>query len=351
MVQREVSRPDSILEAWGARWNKKLGDEVVYDPDAEILSPNPIPLELPALDIVLGGGIPRGRTTIVYGNEGCGKTLLSQLIIAAAQRQGGDALFFDVERTYTRDWFRLTGVNTSADRLQIVRPANLEQAFDMADDALRTIQPAVIVIDSCAAMVPKQMLEASMEDKDFRGLGARKTTEGIKKLTASNKTTALVVINQVRVDMGKTFGNPETMPGGKALRFASSLTLLIRRGTWLTDKSEELDLEELDLDFTAVDTRRDAKYVGFLLWLRTEKNKQAVGYQDCQIKFFFNGTVDPTSALVDLALRRGVIEEVGKGYFLVPGIEKKFHGARNVEKLLKKDRGLANEVARLVREG
>lgn len=338
---------DETLEAWGKRWNKKLRDEVVFDPDNEQLRPPPVTLGMPALDIMLSGGIPRGRTTILYGNEGCGKTLLSQLIIAAAQKQGGTALFFDIERTYSASWFQLTGVDVSPDKLQVVRPDNMEQAFDMAEDALRTLKPAVLVIDSIAAMVPKDMLSARMEEKDFRGLGARKVTEGIKKLTASNKTTALVVINQVRIDMGKTYGNPETMPGGKGLRFASSLTLLVRRGAWLTAESEASD-DELNVDFFAVDTRKDATYVGFRLWLRTEKNKQGVPFQDAEVKFFFNGVVDPTSALVDLALRRGVIEEAGKGYFVVPGMDKKVHGANNLEKLLKKDDKLMKKVVKAV---
>ena len=343
--------PDSALEAWGARWNKKTGDVVAYDPNDEVLRLHPIPTEMPALDIMLGGGLPRGRTTIVYGNEATGKTLFAQLVIAAAQRQGGVAMFFDVERTYTPDWFRLTGVDTDPAKLVIVRPNSLEQAVDMAEDALKGVQPDVLVIDSLPFLVPQDMLKKGMEEGDFRGLSARKTSEGIKKLNLANSSTALVAINGITMDMGRTFGNPEQMPGGKTLRRASSLTILVRRGTWLTDKSEELSGDELDLDFTAADAKRDARYVGFLLWLRTEKNKQAVSYQDCQIKFFFNGTVDPTSALFDLALRCGVVDEVSSGWFLVPGVDKKIRGARGVEKLLKRDRALADEVARLVREG
>jgi len=341
----------SVLETWGARWNKKTGDAVAYDPNDEILRLHPIPLEIPALDIILGGGIPRGRCTIIYGNEATGKTLLSQFLIAAVQRQGGVAMFFDVERTYTPDWFRLTGVDTNPEKLIIVRPNSLEQAIDMADDALRNIQPDVLVIDSLPFLIPQAMLDAGMEEKDFRGLAARKTSEGIKKLNLVNKSTALVVINGITIDMGKTFGNPETMPGGKTIRRASSLTILVRKGAWLTDKSEEMDDDDLSLEFTAVDPRKDVRYVGFKIWLRTEKNKQAVGYQDCQVKFRFDGTVDPVSALIDLALRRGVIEEVSKGYFLLPGSEKKIHGQPALERLLKKDDELRQSIVTAIKEG
>jgi len=341
----------SVLEAWGERWNKRAKGDVVFDPEDDELSPPPIPTEIEALDILLGGGIPRGRTTILYGIESSGKTLLSQLIIAAAQRQGGFALFFDIERTFTKKWFQLTGVDTSKDRLQVVRPQNLEQAFDMAEDALLNLKPDVLVIDSCAFLVPKKMLEASMEEKDFQGLGARKTTEGIKKLTTVNQQTALIIINQVRLDLGVTYGNPEKMPGGRGLRHASSLTLLVRKGTWITDKSEEMEDDDLSLEFTAVDSRKDVRYVGFKIWLRTEKNKQAVGYQDCQVKFHFDGTVDPVSALVDLALRRGVIEEVSKGYFLLPDSEKKIHGQPALERMLKKDDELRKSIVTAIKEG
>ena len=158
-----------------------------------------------------------------------------------------------------------------------------------------------------------------------------------------------MVINQVRIDMGKTYGNPEQMPGGKGLRFASSLTVLIKKGAWLTDESENISEDDLDTDFVAVDTRRDAKYVGFKLWMRTEKNKQGIPFQDTEVKFFFNGTVDPTSALIDMALRKGVIQESGKGYFIVPGVDRKLHGVGAIERKLKKEPKLMKALVKEVR--
>jgi recombination protein RecA len=339
------------LEAWGKRWNKSAGTDVAFAPDAQELRPGRVVTGLPALDIYLGGGFPKGRITVLYGAESSGKTLLSQLIIAAAQRKKGTAMFFDIERTYLADWFALTGVQTDEKKLIVTRPRTMEQAFDMACDALEKVRPDVLVIDSVAAMVPEAMLEAEMSERDFQGLAARKITEGIKKLNNFNQKTAIVVINQMRVDMGRSFGNPETMPGGKALRHHSSVTIHVKRGEWLTDKSEDMDEEDLSLAFTAVDPRRDVRFVGFLLRLRMEKLKMATPFQNCDIKFYFDGTVDPMDALVNLAIRRGVIEEATKGYYMLPNSSKKIHGPKQVAKRLRADDKLLAQIIKLTKEG
>ncbi|KKK61038.1 hypothetical protein LCGC14_3018310, partial [marine sediment metagenome] len=140
--------PDHPLKAWGERWDSKLKLKVAYDPTDKALTPGVVPLEIPAVDIMLGGGIPLGRTTILIGEPSSGKTLLAQLVIASAQRRGGRAMFFDIERTYDPEWFKLTGVDVSPKKLIVVRPRNLEQAFDLAVDALETVKPEVMVIDS-----------------------------------------------------------------------------------------------------------------------------------------------------------------------------------------------------------
>lgn len=196
-----MSEREKLIE-WAERWNKETKLSVALDPGDEELSPGLIPTNIPSLDAILGGGFPRGRTTIFYGQESTGKTLLAQLLMASVHKRGGICSYFDVERCFSPEWFRATGVETTPDKLLIVRPRSLEQAFDMAEDMLENVAPDVLVIDSLAAMVPRDMLEAKLEDKDFMGLAARKTTEGIKKLTQVNSSTVLVVINQVRSELG-----------------------------------------------------------------------------------------------------------------------------------------------------
>jgi len=323
--------PKGDLEAWGQRWNKKLKVEVAFDPSAQVLQPGFVPVEIPAVDEILGGGFARGRTSMIFGEASAGKTLLAQLLIAAAQRQGGRALFFDVERTFHPGWFAMTGVDvTDPEKLLVVRPRNLEQAFDLITDALEELRPEVLVLDSIPALIPSAVLKAKMEDKDFRGVTARKVTEGIGKCTQANTSTALVMINQLRVSMGVTFGNPESLPGGKALRFYASLLLRMRRGKWLTDKGDPLD-------FTDVEDDKDAKRIGFMLRMRTEKNKLAPPQQETELRFTFDGVVDVLSSNVHLALVHGVISSPSAGYFDVPGVVGKVHGRAALDELLRGD--------------
>ena len=342
------------LEAFGKRWNKKAGAEVAFDPEDETLNPDAVSLDIPAVDMMLGGGMPRGRTTVVIGEPSSGKTLLAQLTIAAAQRRGGRAMFFDVERTYDPKWFALTGVDTGPEKLLVVRPRSLEQGFDMVTDALENVRPEVLVVDSIPAMVPQAMMTdergrpVEMAKKDFRGLTARKITEGVAKATQYNQTTALVFINQLRVNMGVKFGNPESMPGGKGLKFHASLIMRVRAGKWLTTATEG-DRETDEDGFATLEDDKDARRVGFVLRLRTEKNKCAPPWQDCDLKFFFSGAVDPMGSLIHLAVQRGVIEAAA-GYYTLPGVDKKVHGLPAVEKAIRGDEGLKDRLVTEIRD-
>ena len=335
------------LEEWGKRWNKKARTDVAFDPEAEELMPDDIPVQIEAVDAIIGGGIPRGRTTVLFGESSSGKTLFSQLVIAAAQRQGGKAMFFDIERTYDPKWFALTGVDTSPKKLVVARPRSLEQTFDMVIDALENVHPEVIVVDSIPSMVPQAMLDKEMTDKDFMGLAARKVTEGVRKVTHYNQSTALIFINQLRVDMGVSFGNPESMPGGKGLRFWTSLLIRMRRGQWLTDKTE--NREDLE-DFTSVDEKKNEKRIGFMLKLRIEKTKvSSTTFDECELKFFFTGEMDTMGSLINLAIQRGVIG-AARGYYEIQGVDKKIHGLGNVERLLKEDEELKVSIIAKLKE-
>lgn len=336
---------DETLEAFGTRWNKRLRGGVAFDPADKGLAPPPVALDIPAVDSILGGGVPRGRTTLLVGAESSGKTLLAQLVIAATQQTGGTAMYFDIERCFDERWFALTGVDTSPGRLIVLRPTTMEQTFDMITDALVTARPDVLVLDSVAALVPKDMLKQDMMKQDFRGLAARKITEGVKKITQYNQSTALVIINQLRTKMGVVFGSPETMPGGHGLRHAASLIVRTRRGAWLYagDDDSDDDLGSLEDD-------RERQRAGFMLRLRTEKSKVSPPWQTAELKFYFTGEVDPLGSLVHLALQRGVIEQPSRGYFVLPGVEGRVHGRAAVEDCIREDAGLRERVIGAVRE-
>lgn len=336
---------DETLEAFGARWDKKAKHQVSFEAGDDELAPGFIPLDLPMLDDILGGGFPRGRTSMLIGEPSSGKTLVSQLLIAAAQRHGGTAIYVDAERTFSAKWFNQTGVDVAKEKLLVLRPDSLEQAFDMIVDALRTVEPDVVVIDSVAALVPQAVVEADMEDKDFRGVFPRKMTEGVAKVTIFNKRTAIVLINQLRTAMNVKFGNPESLPGGRALRHACTMVLRTRRGRWLLLSGQG---EEATESFAEVDPKEDQHRVGFALRLRTDKNKLAPPWQETELKFKFTGEVDPLGALVTLAIERKVIA-ASHGFYELPGVEQKVHGREALEDMIRDDEQLRADLLAEVR--
>jgi recombination protein RecA len=333
----------SPLEAFGKRWNTRAKRTVAYAGDDAALDLTPVPLGLETVDEVLGGGFPRGRTTMLIGEPSSGKTLITQLLIANVQRGGGLAIYVDAERTYSARWFATTGVVTDdTNSFIVLRPDTLEQCFDMVVDALDSVRPDVLAIDSVAALVPEAIIKAKMEDKDFRGVFPRKLTEGVAKATQYNRATALVLVNQLRTNMNVKFGNPESYPGGRALRHYSTVILRTRQGKWLTDKGTGVAASE-------VDDGADAKRIGFQLRLRADKNKQAAPWQETEVRFMFSGEVDALGGLVTMAIERGVIE-ARSGYYSAELLPKQVHGREALEDLLRRDAALHAELLRAVRE-
>ncbi|MCL1873709.1 MAG: recombinase RecA, partial [Clostridiales bacterium] len=189
-----------------------------------------IPTGALALDLALGvGGVPRGRIVEIYGPESSGKTTLALHIAAEAQKKGGIVAFIDAEHAMDPVYARRLGVNI--DDLFISQPDNGEQALDIADTLIRSGALDLIVIDSVAALVPRQELEGEMGDSQM-GLQARLMSKALRKLTATlGKTkTCIIFINQIREKIGITFGNPETTAGGRALKFFASVRIDVRRG-------------------------------------------------------------------------------------------------------------------------
>jgi recombination protein RecA len=278
------------------------------------------------LDIALGGkGFPRGRVIEVFGPEGSGKTTLCLTIIANAQKAGGSALFIDAEHAMDPSYAQKLGVNL--DELLLNQPDSGEQALEIADMMVRSSSLDVIVIDSVAALVPKAELEGEMGDTHV-GLQARLMSQALRKLTASvsKSKTCLVFINQIREKIGVMFGSPETTPGGRALKFYSSVRVDVRRIGHL--KEGELE----------IGTRVKAHIV---------KNKIAPPFKKVEFDMLFASGISYEGDVLDLGEIHGVLERSG-GWYSYKG-EKIDNGREKCRGILKTKPALALKIENDIR--
>ncbi|MDA1010824.1 MAG: recombinase RecA, partial [Chloroflexi bacterium] len=249
-----------------------------------------------SLDIALGiGGIPRGRITEIYGPESAGKSTLAQHIIAEAQKAGGTAAYIDVEHVLDPEYAAQCGINV--DDLLISQPDTGEQALEICDALVRSGAVDIVVIDSVAALIPRAELEGDMGDS-LPGLQARLMSQAMRKLTSSvsRTNTALVFINQLREKIGVVFGNPETTPGGRALKFYSSVRIDIRR------------VESLKEGQTFIGNRVRCKVV---------KNKVAAPFRQAEFDIMFTDDlhgINHWGDVIDLAVEYDVIKKSGAFY-------------------------------------
>ena len=279
------------------------------------------------LDVALGiGGVPRGRVLEIYGPESSGKTTLALHIIAEAQKAGGAAAFIDAEHALDVYYAEKLGVNI--DDLLVSQPDTGEQALDIAETLVRSGAIDLVVIDSVAALVPKAEIEGEMGDSHV-GLQARLMSQALRKLTATVSKTkcCLLFINQIREKIGVMFGNPETTPGGRALKFYSSVRLDIRRIGAVKDGSE------------VIGNRTRVKVV---------KNKVAPPFKQAEFDIIYNGGISREGEIIDIAGDLGLIEKAGTWYSF--GEERLGQGRENVRVFMKENPDIRDQIELKVRE-
>lgn len=279
-----------------------------------------------SLDIALGiGGYPKGRIIEIYGPESSGKTTFALHAIAEAQKLGGRVAFIDAEHSLDPKYASKLGVNI--DELLLSQPDNGEQALEICEALVRSGAISVVVIDSVAALVPQAEIEGEMGDSHV-GLQARLMSQALRKLSGIiNKTgTIAIFINQLREKVGVLFGNPETTPGGRALKFYSSIRLDIRRS------------EQIKLGTDIVGNKTNIKVV---------KNKMAPPFKSCSVDIMYGEGVSLEGEIVDLASDAKIIEKSGAWYAY--NGEKLGQGKENVKELLRKNLELRDELLQKTR--
>ena len=298
----------------------KLGEQ--EDVNIEVVPSGSI-----SLDIALGaGGYPKGRIIEIYGPESSGKTTFALHAIASVQKEGGRAAFIDAEHSLDPVYASHLGVNI--DELLLSQPDTGEQALEICDALVKSEAISIIVIDSVAALVPQAEIDGEMGDSHV-GLQARLMSQALRKLSGSvNKTNTIVIfINQLREKVGVMFGNPETTPGGKALKYYSSVRLDIRRG------------EQIKQGTDIIGNRTNIKVV---------KNKVAPPFKTATVDIMYGEGVSHEGELVDLATDANIIEKSGAWYSY--NGEKIGQGRENVKMLFKNTPDLALEIENKVRE-
>ena len=279
-----------------------------------------------ALDLALGiGGVPRGRVVEIFGPESSGKTTISLSVIVEAQRAGGVAAFIDAEHALDPTYAKTIGVNL--DELLVSQPDTGEQALEITETLVRSNAVDVVVIDSVAALVPRAEIEGEMGDQ-FMGLQARLMSQALRKLTAAiaKSKTCCVFINQLREKIGVMFGNPETTPGGRALKFYSSVRIDLRR------------IESIKVGDRAIGNRVRAKVV---------KNKVAAPFRQAEFDILFDEGISKAGSLLDVGESVGVIQR--QGSWLAAGETKLGQGREAARMFLKENPKLMKQLEEQVR--
>jgi len=286
-----------------------------------------IPTGALPLDIAIGiGGIPRGRVIEIYGPESSGKSTLALCIVAQNQKQGGIAAYIDAEHAMDPEYAKKLGVDV--DNLLISQPDSGEQGLEIADKLIRSGAVDVIIVDSVAALVPRAEIEGDMGDA-VMGLQARLMSQALRKLTGTiaKSNTSLIFINQLRQKIGVMWGNPETTPGGLALKFYSSVRLDIRK------------IESV---------KKGEEFLGNKVRVKVVKNKVASPFKHAEFDIIFGEGIDRAGYLIDMGVTEGLIEKAGT-FFSYDG-EKIGQGRDNSKTYLKEHPEVADKIENTIRE-
>ena len=327
VVAEESSEKKRALEMALAGIEKQFGKgSIIRMGERPVQNIEVIPTGCLDLDMALGvGGLPRGRVVEIYGPESSGKTTVALHVVAEAQKAGGVAAFIDAEHALDPIYAKKLGVDI--DQLYVSQPDTGEQALEICEALVRSGAIDVVVIDSVAALTPKAEIDGEMGDS-FVGLQARLMSQALRTLTGIvNKTNCVCIfINQLREKVGVMYGNPETTPGGRALKFYSSVRIDIRRGEQLKDGS------------TVVGNRTKAKIV---------KNKVAPPFRVAEFDILYGEGISKEGNLLDSAVQLDIIHKSGAWFSY--GDQRIGQGRENTRKYLKENPAIAAEIEALVR--
>lgn len=310
----------SLEKQYGKGSIMKLGDKGVVE--VETISTGCL-----AIDAALGiGGLPKGRIIEIYGPESSGKTTVALHVIAEAQKKGGTCAFIDAEHALDPVYAKKLGVDV--DELYVSQPDTGEQGLEICDALVKSSAMDVIVIDSVAALTPKAEIEGDMGDSHI-GLQARLMSQALRKLTGitHKSNTCVIFINQLREKVGVMFGSPETTPGGKALKFYSSVRMDIRKGEAIKDGA----------DINGNKTK-----------CKIVKNKLAPPFRTAEFDIIFGEGISAEGCLLDMAVDLGVVEKSGS-WFSYKG-ERLGQGRETIRGLLKTNKELFNEINNITRD-
>jgi len=310
-----------IEKDFGKEAIMRLGEKNAHV-DVDVIPTGALPL-----DIAIGiGGIPRGRIIEIFGPESSGKSTLALCVAAEAQKQGGIVAYIDAEHAMDPDYASKLGVQI--DDMLISQPDSGEQGLEIADKLIRSGAVDLIIVDSVAALVPRAEIEGEMGDS-FMGLQARLMSQALRKLTGtiSKSKTSIIFINQLRQKIGVMWGNPETTPGGLALKFYSSLRLDIRR------------IESI---------KKGDEILGNSVRVKVIKNKVASPFKQAEFDILFGIGIDRLGYLIDMATTNAFVEKAGS-FYSYKG-DKIGQGRDNAKQYLQDNPNIANEIDALIRD-
>ena len=326
--EKEVNKNDDILKQTLKEIKKQFGEgSVMKLGDKANVSVDVIPTGSLVLDEVLGvGGYPRGRVIEVYGPESSGKTTFALHAIAEVQKIGGRAAFIDAEHAIDPLYAKNLGVDI--DELILSQPDSGEQALDIANMLIRSQAIDLVVVDSVAALVPQAELDGEMTDMQV-GMQARLMSKALRKITGSlnNASCSIIFINQLREKVGIMFGNPETTPGGRALKFYSTVRLEVRRGEAIKNGTE---------------------MVGNTVNVKVVKNKVAPPFKSCSLELVYGKGLSKEGEILDLAVKYDIVNKSGAWYEYDGN--KIGQGRENAKKTLLGDLDLYASITQQVKE-